>query len=194
AEAARKLDPTGDIAQLLLDEIESAEQRRSSGRELDVRKEQFEEALEADRLEEAEEALEAMKELGLTRVAETFFRGRLEAAHRAKQDAATLEAYRHRVEDFLARNDFDGARSLAVTLGQALPENPQPRTMLAEVNRKEEDHRRQQAIEEGELRVGEFLAAGNADGAALALRILKQMDPDNPRWSQLEKRIQALRA
>ncbi len=194
ADVARKNDPTGDIAHLLLDEIELAEQERSAGQELEARKEQFEEALQDGHLKEATEALEAMRDLGLTRVAEVFFRSRLETAHAAKQDEATLLSYHERVQRLLAKHDFDGARSLAVTLGQALPENPAPKTMLAEVNRKEEDHRRQKSIEEGEMRVEEFLDSDNPDGAALALKILVQMDPANPRWQQLEKRIQAHRA
>lgn len=194
ADAARKNDPSGDISRLLLEEIEATEQELTSGRELEARKEEFETALDAGGLDAAGEALEAMKTLGLTRVAETFFRSRLEAAHTDKQEAATLEAYRERVQEHLGRGDFDGARSLVVTLGQALPGSAAPKAMLLEVHRKEEGHRRRQSVEDGERRVEEFLAADNPDGAALALKILVQMDPENPRWSRLEKRIQALRA
>jgi hypothetical protein len=65
--------------------------------------------------------------------------------------------------------------------------------MLAEVARLSEIVQRQEAAEQGVRQVEAFIAARKADEAELALKILVQMDPDNPQRRRLERQVRGLR-
>jgi serine/threonine-protein kinase len=191
-EALRKADPTGDSAAAFAAEIERAVTERRRSADLADRKSRFEAALGRGRLDDAEAELAAMGRLGATRVSLDFLRGRLEETRRRSEADRRAADVERRFEERLAVGDFQGARDAALALERALPASPRPAELFAEVARVEEEHRRSQAIEQGERQVAALIRQGRADQAQLALRVLLRIDPKNHHKKQFERQIKAL--
>ena len=177
-EIIAKNDAQGHLAEAFLEELEAAERNLSDTAELDNRKEIFEKALDKDDLDGAGRALKKLAELDPPKLTLTLYRNRLDEALYEKRYQASMEA-----------KDWKGARDIAHELSEALPKSQRPAAMFALADRKEQALRRQESIFQGAQQVEAFLEAGDVDRAALALKILVQMDPDDPRWQEYERRI-----
>jgi hypothetical protein len=102
-------------------------------------------------------------------------------------------AVEERLAAALAAGDWAEARELAVELGSLLQGSARPGEMFAEIARREEQARRQHAIEEGAAALEGFIAEGRLGDAEIAWRILSDLDPRHPRRRRFEKQLKALR-
>lgn len=192
ADTAARLAPTGDLAASFLTEVEAADREQSQGAELTQRKERFELAVQAKNWAEADLLLEEMAGLGLSRVALNFYRSRLEAESVRARETSAAGPFLNRFEAALEREDFDTARVILHSLGEALPTSSLPGQLQARLDAAHQAFQRRRALEQGMQQLEGYLGTGNASGASLALRILKQMEPADPRWPALERKVQAL--
>lgn len=191
-EAVIQNDSSGKRAEALGRELEEAEKGVRQSEEVDRRKHRFEELVTALRVVEAEEELAALSRLSVPRVTLDFLRERLAQARasiRQEEQAAVFERrYRENVD---ARN-WLAAREAVHDLGKAVPQSARPSAMLAEIDRLEAEHRKQQALEQGVRQVELFVEQGDAPKAELALKILLQMDPENRHRKRLEKQVREI--
>ncbi len=191
-EAARKLDGDHQGGLALAREIESAEtaQKRSAG--LDEARERFGRHLERGQLDQAEAELTGMEALGATRVALGMMRGQLGDARRLQAEDRRAQGFERRFRQRLDAGDFAGARDVAIELETALPSSARPASMFAEASRAEGERRKLQAVEQGERQVEALLGQGKTDQAALALKILLQLDPKNRNRRTYQRQLKGL--
>ncbi|MCB1054053.1 MAG: protein kinase [Acidobacteria bacterium] len=188
-DVAVRNDPSGELAETFLAELEEAERDLNQGEALDLHRSRFEEALETGALEEAERQYERLADLGLARVTLTLYRGRLDAALSRKKDEAVVAPFERRIHARLDAEDFKGAREVTRELSEVIPQSALLAQIYSEVDSSEQAVLKRRSLEQGVQQFETFLAAGNTDGAALALRILRQMAPDDPRWQDYEGRL-----
>lgn len=191
-EVAAKNDPSGELADELMAEIEETEEVETHTQEFSVYSATFEEALAKGELDEAERIYEKLSDIEVAKVTLTLYRNRLDAARSRERDRELVAAFEQRIAERLAEKDWKGAREVVHELSEALPESPLPAELLADVDQREQDDSRRRSVVYGAQQVEEFLATGDRDGASLALRILRQMDPENPNWERLEARLESL--
>jgi serine/threonine-protein kinase len=174
-------NPQGELAEAFLEELEEAERNLTDTAAVDRQREVVEKALEAGDLEWASEALETLAGLDPPKLTLTLYRNRLEEAR-----------FEERFQGCMDAKNWEGAREVAHELSEALPKSQRPAAMFALADREAQSVGRQQSIIQGSQQVEAFLEEGDVDRASLALKILVQMDPDNPRWAEYEQRIQSL--
>jgi tRNA A-37 threonylcarbamoyl transferase component Bud32 len=182
-------DRSADLAR----EIEETEQAARRSADVEEHRDRMEELLRERRVEEAQQELKLLGDLGVAKVTLDLYRSRLEETHSTARDEAQaevfLEAFRERVE----ASDHPGAREVAGEFQRAMPDDPRPSKLVAELADREHAQDRRRSIEQGEAQVERFIEAGEAASAELALRVLLQMAPDHKRRRQLEKRIAKLK-
>lgn len=192
-EAVRKADPDGEVAGGFAEEIDRSVESRQRSAELDEHRGRFQMLVDRGQFADAEAELTAITDLGATRVSIDLLRSRLEAARgraEAEQRVADIE---RRFRNRLSAADFAAARDAAIALERAAPDSARPGEMFADVARVEEEHRRRQAIEQGERHVEASIRQGRAGQADLALRVLLRLDPKNRRRKQFERQIKGLK-
>lgn len=181
-----------DRAETFEREIEQAEASTRTASDLEEHRGRLDRMIEEHRLEEAQQEIRALGELGASKVTLDLYRSRLEEARRhAHADAQAdvfLEAFRERI----AAGDHAGAREVAGEFQRTAPSDRRPSDLLSEVSDLERDADRRRALEQGVAQVEGFIDQGDAAKAELALRVLLQMAPDLKRRRQLEKRIAKL--
>ncbi|HSK75819.1 MAG TPA: hypothetical protein VLQ45_05130, partial [Thermoanaerobaculia bacterium] len=185
-------DSSGKRAEALGRELEEAEQGVRQHEEVDRRKHRFEELLAALRVVEAEEELTALSRLSVPRVTLDFLRERLAQARAGIRQEEQAAVFERRFREGVEARNWHAARDAAYDLGKAVPQSPRPAAMLAEIDRLEADHRKQQALEQGVRQVELFVEQGDAPKAELALKILLQMDPENRHRKRLEKQVREI--
>jgi hypothetical protein len=79
-----------------------------------------------------------------------------------------------------------------VAYDRELPGGDRTAELFAEVARLEEEHRRRDAVAQGERQIEELIRQGRADQAELALKVLLRIDPKHKKRRQLEKKIKAM--
>ncbi len=188
-EVARRNDLKGHLAQTFEEELAEAERDGYVSTEIVTLRGAFDEAMAAGQLAEAESIYEKVAALGTSRVALTAFRQRIDAEKQRIQEKETFERYHRLVRRDLDKGDFKTARETVHTLSIRLPQSTVAASLVDAIDQEEQAHRRRQSVERGVQQVEAHLAANDLDGAALGLKILKQMDPDNPRWLEIEKKL-----
>lgn len=186
-------DSSGKRAEALGRELEESDRDTRQGEEVDRRKHRFEELVAALRVVEAEEELAAIARLSVPRVTLDFLRERLAAARTSIRQEEQAAVFERRFREGVENRNWHAARDAAYELGKAVPQSARPAAMLAEIDRLEADHRKQQSLEQGVLQVEAFVAQGDAAKAELALKILLQMDPENRHRKRLEKQVREIR-
>jgi serine/threonine protein kinase len=186
-------DSSGKRAEALGRELEEADRDTRQGEEVDRRKHRFEELVAALRVVEAEEELAAIARLGVPRVTLDFLRESLAAARTAIRQEEQAAVFERRYRESVEARNWLAARDSAYELGKAVPQSPRPTAMLAEIDRLETDHRKEQSLEQGVRQVEAFVEQGDAAKAELALKILLQMDPENRHRKRLEKQVREIR-
>ncbi|HMB54488.1 MAG TPA: serine/threonine-protein kinase, partial [Thermoanaerobaculia bacterium] len=188
-DALRKLD--SEVADRFADELAAAEQEAESSAAAEKHREGFEKALDGGDFARAGRELAAL-EGTVSRVTHDAYRERLAAAQRSgARESAEADAD----ADFKQRiggKDWDGARRVARGLADEFPDSARPLAMIEETARLEENDRRRTTILDGERHVEGLIDQGHGDQAAMALRVLLQLDPSNPRRHKFEKQIAAL--
>ena len=188
-DALRKLD--AEEADRFADELAAAEREAESNAEAEKRRDGFEKALAAGDLARAGRELVAL-EGKVSRVTHDGYRQRLVAARRGgEREQAEAEAdrvFRRR----LGAKDWAAARRVARDLAGGFADSQRPQAMIEEVSRLEANERRRATILDGERHVEKLVAEGRSDQASLALKVLLQLDPSNPRRHKLAKQVAAL--
>jgi hypothetical protein len=190
--ALRRAEPGGQLAQAFEAEMEAAKKVQERRTQVGGHKRRFEDLLGRGRLDEAAAELAELAELEVTKVTLDLYRGQLGDARQAAAQEERAKAFAGRVGERLKAGDWLGAREAAMEMGRELAGHPRLPALFAEVERARADQERRQALEQGVRQVEELIARGQADQAAVALRILLKMDPDHPKRKQLEKKVAAL--
>jgi serine/threonine protein kinase len=185
-------DPDGRRAEAFAGEIEAAEGQARAESKVEDRVHSLEKAISERRVSDAEKELQNLSHLGLARVTVDFYRERVEAARLENDRQETAKRLEYVYSRHVEERDWYAAREAAQELGRALPKSSRPAEMFAEVGRLEAEDRREQAVEQGVRQVETFVAAGDAAGAELALKILLQMDPENRNRKRLEKQVKGI--
>jgi serine/threonine protein kinase len=191
-ETAERIAATAQATVAFRAEIDAAQRGEQRDTSVTEHRRRLEAALQARQLEAAQRELEALAALEVTRVTIDDYRQRVETARAAAADEARSQEFERRYRERVAAKDWLGAREVALELEQALPQSERPAQMYAEASRLEEIVRRQQAIDQGVRQVEQFAALGQVREAELALRILLQMDPDNPHRRRLERQVKSI--
>jgi len=185
-----KVDP--DQAAALDREITTAETEEEKTADFEEHRERLERLIAERRLEDAQQEIKALGDLGAAKVTLDLWRARLaEARTNAVGDAQAdvfFEAFRER----LAEHDFRGARAVAGEFQRTSPDHPRIAEMFAEVTHLERERDRERSIEQGESQVEELIKKGDAGQAALALKLLLQLAPDHKKRKAFEKKIAKL--
>lgn len=187
----QKADP--DLAATFEREIEAAAQEEAKSSDFGEHRARLETLIHASNLEEAQQELKALADLGAAKVTLDLYRSRLDEvrqkARSQAQAAAFLEAFRERID----QGDYRGAREVAGELQRTSPDDAQAAELLAEVTRLEREADRRRSIEQGEAQVEQFLDQGDADKAELALKVLLQVAPDYKKRNVFERRLAKLK-
>lgn len=192
-EAVAANDLSGELEGRLRAELEEAERSERTAADLAEHRRRLEGFLENGQLQEAEGEFKVLAGLGVPKVTLDFYRSRLEEVRLRLAEETEGREFERRFRERLMARDWEGAREVALEYEKAFPTSRRPAELFAQVGRREELHRRRESIQRGEEEVARYIAAGDADKAALALRILVQMDPDNPHRRELQQQIEALK-
>jgi serine/threonine protein kinase len=185
--ALKRLDTDGAAVETFERELARAESDAEREDELERRRETFHKLVAGGDVAAAERQLEDLAGR-LPRVAVDALRAELETG-RGRAAEGRFEA------PFAARldaGDWVGARAVVREIAAALPDSARPAEMLAEVDRREDEQRRKSSSAQGEQQIEKLIAAGQAEQARLALKVLLQLDPGNRRRRQFERQIDAL--
>lgn len=188
--ALRKVDE--DRAAAFEREVALAEREAEETADFEESRERFERLLADRRLEEAQQELRSLAEMGAAKVTVDLYRSRLDEARDSARGEAQLEAFLEAFRGRMEAGDFAGAREVAGELQRTSPGDPRPSDLLAEVAQRERDADRRRAVEQGEAQVERFIEAGDGAKAALALKVLVQMAPQHKKRKAFEKRIAKL--
>lgn len=191
-EILQQIDKGGECLAGLQEAFHEAAGREQRRATVDERREAFEAMLKTGRLSEAEHEFQSLQELEITKVTLDFYKDQLEDARSRARDQAAAAPYERRYRDMVRAGNWIGAREVAQELERALTRSPRPAQMFSEVARLQEEQRRREGIEQGVQQVEAYVAAADPTRAELALKILLQMDPENPNRKRLEKSVAAL--
>jgi len=186
-------DPSHQLTDRLRTELEEAENRQRSASELDRRRDRLEKLLEERRLNDAERELTRLASGGLARVSVDAYRLRIRDLAALAEREAQGRDYEQRCRERLAARDWAAAREVVLEFEAAVPSSSRPAQLFAEISRLEEIDRRQQGVEQGLRQIETFLAQRQLAEAEMALKIVAQMAPDEPRVARLGERLRALR-
>lgn len=191
-EILQQIDRGGESMLALQAELQEAEGRERRRATVDERRQAFEMAVRAGRVGEAERELRNLQELEITKVTLNLYEEQLAQVRNRAQENVAAAPFEQRFRERVQTRDWIGAREVVEELERALPQSPRPAQMFAEVARLQEEERRRAGIEQGVQQVEAFVAAHDPTRAELALKILLQMDPENPHRKRLEKAVAAL--
>lgn len=187
AAALKRLDGDGAAAEAFERELARAAADSEREDELERHRATFHRLVAAGDVAAGERLLEDLAER-LPRVAVDALRAELEAG----RGRAAESRFEERLAERLDAGDWVGAREVVRETAAALPGSARPAEMLAELDRREEEQRRKSSVAQGEQQIETLIAAGKAEQARLALKILLQLDPSNRRRRQFERQIDAL--
>lgn len=189
-DALRKLDD--EAAERFAAELARAEGEAEEVAEVEERRRRFEELVEEGELEAATTQLRAL-EGKVSRLTLDGYRERLDDARRAAARQEAEEEAESRFRERVAERDWAGAREVVHALGERFPGSERARELAEALARREEQARRRAAVEDGERQVEALIEAGDVDQAELALKVLLQLDPENPHRRKYARRIESLR-
>jgi serine/threonine protein kinase/outer membrane protein assembly factor BamD (BamD/ComL family) len=188
-EEVERQDPTGKLADALHAEINDLERSRQAGQQAASVRRKVEEAIRRGAVDEANEGIDQLAALEVTKVTLDNLRGQVEDARaRQERDEATVTLERT-YREAVAKHDWHGARGIAHELETAAPDSGRPRQMLAEVSRFQEVEQRQQALAEGLRAFDGYLRAGQIPQAEMALKVLRQFGADDERVRDADRKL-----
>jgi len=186
-------DPSHQLTDRLRDELAETEKRQRSADELGRRRERLEQLIEDRRLNDAENELQRLAAGGLARVSIDGYRLRIRDLAALAERESQGRDYEQRCRERLQARDWPAAREVVLEFERAVPGSTRPAQLFAEISRLEEVDRKQQGVEQGLKQVDAFLAKRQFAEAEMALKIVSQMAPDDPRLSDLVARLRGLR-
>jgi serine/threonine protein kinase len=191
-EIVRRIGGSAEKVASLEEAIVAAEREDRDSIDVAARRRRLETLVANRKIAEAERELADLARLDVPRVTLDAYRERIDAARATLGTEARSAELARRTTNAITAKDFVTARDAAHELVR-LPEGAeQGARLLAEIDRAETAHRRQESIEQGVRQVEAFLAQGQSSSAELALKILVQMDPDNRHRKRLERQLKAI--
>lgn len=191
-DALRKLAPYDGSTDDFAAEVEAAAQGQEATAGIGRIKQEIEEALAEERVDDARQALARLEGTAVPRIVLQTYGRRITETTRQMKDAAEVEALTVSFESFLQAQDWGNAREMARHFGQRFPDDPRSTAMFNRVGELEAGLRRQQSIQQGIASVEQFIAQGRKAEAELALKVLRNMLDDPQRIAALEVRIRSL--
>jgi serine/threonine protein kinase len=188
-EEVERLDLTGKLAGSLLNDINEAQRDREQGEQAARVRQRFDQALVRGAVDDASRELDVLASLEVTKVTLDPLRGQVEEAKSRRQMEEAATTFERGYRDAVARHDWFAAREMARQMEEAVPGNPRPRQMLAELARLQEVDQKLRAIAEGLKAFDGYLQSSQLPQAELALKVLRQMGGDDPRVADAEKRF-----
>jgi serine/threonine protein kinase len=182
-------DVSGKLAGTLLSELQVAEQAQSSGQRAAEVRQRFEAHVREGDLAQAEQDIAELSSLEVTRVTLDGYRSLLEEARLRREQEEVKAPFEERFQKAVEARDWGAAREAARELGERLPEGSRAGEMLAHVIRLQDAEQREKALAEGVRALDGYLAAGDLSQAELALRVLRQLGPQDRRVLAAEKRL-----
>lgn len=188
----RKLDPHSVATEVFSAEIERAEAERQEGATIEERKRRIEQLLEAGDVNAAEEEVDALAELDVSKVSLDFLRRRLDRTRESLRSEAELLSLQSVFEQHVSNQGWQAARDVATTVGQLFPDHPLAGEMFNRVNRLENSYRRKQSIEQGKATLEGFIQAGQRAQAELTLKVLRGLVIDEHEMAHYRARIERM--
>ncbi|MEM6792877.1 MAG: hypothetical protein AAF725_02790 [Acidobacteriota bacterium] len=187
----QKLDPIGLTTEEFADEVDAAVRVQETNKDIGRLKQTLDTSIAAGRLEEAQQALEALAATGVPRgTAQTYAR-RLEEARRRQHENAEAQTEIDRFEEHLGQRQWQAAREIAQRFGHRFGD-ARSTQMFNRVAELEAADRRQQSIQQGIASLEQFIAQGKKLEAQLALKLLRSMSLDEARLGEFEDRVSRL--
>ena len=175
-------DLSSRLAGTLLTEVQEAERGLEASARAEESRELLEGHLRDGDLEAARRELDRLSRHGVPRVTLDGFSSRLRTGE--------LEA---RYRKAVAAHDWYAAREVVEEMQAAFPSSPRPPQMFAEIARLQDVQQKQRALEEGLAAFHRFLDSGQTDQAGLALRVLLQLAPEDPRVKEAKRKAEGLK-
>lgn len=191
-EALQKLAPFSTAAEDFSAELERAAQGRATSADIDRLKQEIENGIDQNRLDDSLQALEQLKSLGLPRITIQTYSRRIHEARVRLRDAAEAEAMSLGFQRYLQAKDWANAREVAQRFGRRFPDDPRSAQMFTQTTRQEAGERRRQSIVQGIASLENFIAQGKKHEAQLALKLLRSMQADDSRLAALEQQVAGL--
>ena len=181
AVAARKLSQA----------IDARDREMETSVKVDKLREDIEKLIDTDRLVEAEEILDELTRFEVPKVVVDVYRNRLQERRLELAQRTTSELIEARFEQAVGDEAWNVARRLARDLEVLMPESSRPGEMLALVSEREAEVSKRRSINEGIAQLESFISKGRLEEASVSIRVLRRMNPDDPRVEELERRLQS---
>lgn len=188
-----ELAPESPERRELAAELQRQRDERARGERIQTHRERLELLLAAGDWEKAERELDALSDLGVTRVTLQNYGRQLDTGREQEEEITRLETFESEFRECCARGDWEGALAVARRLAASDLAPTRARAMSQEVHRRREESRKENAVTQGVQQLEAFLAAGDARAAQTALRILIGLDPEFKGRGELEMRVRELR-
>jgi len=173
-------------------ELESRREERSRDDRVESHRERLESLLAQGDWESAERELDALSDLGVTRVTLQNYGRQLDTGREREEESNELEALETEYLACCGRCDWIGALDVARRLAATDLAPDRALAMSQEVRGMQEEERKQRAIRQGIEQLESFLEKGDARGADTALLILIGLDPDFDHRAEMEARVRKL--
>lgn len=192
-EELERYQGVGELAARLETRIERTEESTDRLQRLDEVKEQFAETIADGRHDEAEELVAELDDLGLPRAALDTYRSELAESRRRLEVSRVTASYQKRFERAIAEERWNEARRLAREFAEAMPQSPWPAAMEGELDYRQRRAEREDTVAEGLSSFDRYLEVEDLSSAEVALSVLRQMAPEDPRVSRAEERLERAR-
>ncbi len=190
--ALRKVDPMGRASELLGSEIEAAVQGQAESADIRRHKDAIEDLIAQRDFPRAEQAMVELSRLDVPKVSIDFLRKRLVQAQARAQDDSDSQDILRTLERQLAAHDWQGARETAHRFGERFPTGTRASELFNRVAEEESAERRKASIRQGVQALEGFLSQGKKHEAALALKLLQNLNIGAEEYQALEARVNAL--
>ena len=190
--ALRKVDPMGRATEALGAEIEAAVQGQAESADIRRHKDAIEDLISQQDFARAEQAIVDLSRLDVPKVSIDFLRKRLAEAQSRAQDDSDAQDIINTLERQLASHDWQGARETAHRFGERFPFGTRASELFNRVAEEEATERRKASIRQGVQTLEGFLAQGKKHEAALALKLLQNLNLGADELRALEARVKAL--
>lgn len=191
-EALRKVDPMARATEGLAFEIEAARQGEAESADIRRHKGTIEGLIGRGAFVEAEQGLQELSKLDVPKVTIDFLRKRLAEAQTRSRDEADAQSIIRNLETQLQAHDWQGARETAHYYGERFPTSTRAAELFNRVAEEEAMERRKASIRQGVQTLEGFIAQGRKHEAALALKLLQNLNIDAEQLARLEQQVEAL--
>ncbi|MCP3959981.1 MAG: hypothetical protein GY719_19225 [bacterium] len=188
-EALHKDDPDSSLSQRLASKIVEATQGQALSAGIQRAKQELEELLAANRLDEAEQQMVRLSRMDIPKVTIDVLRQRLEEGRQKLRDQAEAAKLLKLFEQFVGNGDWPSAREVAQRYGGRFPASERTGELFGRINEMEAAQRRRQSLDEGLAAVELFIDEGKRHEADLALKLLESLALDPAKLERLRERV-----